>query len=258
MRYIKGHIRQCIEVFEESYGSFLFTYGVICIANMVYLNYLQNVNYASFSISAADFLLLSELPFFRSIFVAPFFLFFIISVNSYDLRINRVVRMKGMKRLWKMQIYKNTLLTFILSVFMAVFLVCLGYSNADEWINFDNRFSLFAFMNDGYTVKGATFITALFMFVISLFLYMESTVVCFLLLWWGTNKKIVAFLVTYIALLMEAYVIKIPVLFDRAGIGYERWHDKNFGFFSTAFIILILFAISINTAGRRELLDDKK
>lgn len=242
-----------MRMYREHYFS-LFTaaFGITVIGS-IYIRYLQDYIYGSFRFSIADILFLCWMPFFRCILIVPAILIYILFLNYYDFNINRVIRYKDMRGVWKEQIYRNTLYMMLLSFLITAGIIFMQLRSADDWVNFHDRSSLFAFMNDGIIVTDPPFAQIVLLFWCCMFLYLELHSVVFLFLWWITNNRTITFLIVFIWSITESYTLKKTLVFNRIGVGYDRWIDKDFNIGGTILIILLIIAVGIKAADRKEI-----
>ncbi|MEY8432382.1 hypothetical protein AALC75_17985 [Lachnospiraceae bacterium 48-42] len=107
-------------------------------------------------------------------------------------------------------------------------------------------------MNNGMTSDEASFPFIVFVFWCSLFLYMELLEVCFIFFRLIFRERVMAFLAVYIMCLIENYFIRFPVIFGRAGAGYERWVNRDFRILQTMMILVVFIELCGVLADRKD------
>lgn len=242
---------------EHYFSLFVVAFGIVAVGS-IYIRYLQDYIYGAFSFCAADILLLCWLPFYRCIIIVPCILSYILFLNHYDFNINRAIRYRDMRRVWKEQILKNSFYMMVLSFLITAGIVLIHLGSVEEWVNFDDRSSLFAFMNDGQMITDPPFIKIILVFWCCMFIYIELHTIFFQFLWWVTNNRMITFLIVFIWSTAESYTMKISLVFNRIGVGYDRWIHKDFGIGGTILTILIIAAVGIKAADRKEVLNAEK
>lgn len=257
MRSMNRIMRISFQQCKRNYKGILLTVVAICTGNVIYLNYMRNIIYSSLELSAADALFLSWMPFFKCILLVPLYLFFLLKMTQYDFQINRVIRYQNMKQVWRVQICSNTIVNIWMTAMLTGGIVVTGCRMSTVWVNFNERFSLFSFLNDGKTVDNPSFAHVVLLFGLGLFLYLEVLGSLFLLFQWYVPNRFLVYLAVYVWNLVELYTMKRAVVFGM-GIEYGRWDEQKFYFMPAILLLFVIWTAGAKVIARKELPDEKK
>lgn len=242
---------------KEQYCILFLAIVVIVGASNIYLENMETVTYHWYDLCMGDMLLLCWLPFFRCIVFVPVIMICIFLLSRYEVTVNKVIRYKNMKNVWRALVVQNTFYILTISFMISILIVGTNLNRIKEWINFQDRVSLCTFMLDGEILHNPPFIQVFLLFVAGMFLYAEMTGMCFLILWKWLDNCTIAFLVVYVWNILENYMIKTPVMFNRINIWYKCWTEGEFGIAASGLAILLLMMVGGRVMSRKELLDEQ-